>query len=261
MHDTDGLMANCVFSGNEAQFGAGLYNIELFNFQTLMANCTMGNNVAGVQAGGFKNVSGTFLMFNSILWDNEPNSFTNEGLGASLTVGYSCVQGGAAGAGNIDDDPQWADPAGPDGAIGTADDDYSLGSQSPCIDSGDNAAVPPDELDLDGDLDLDEPLPFDAAGLPRFVDDPDTADRGSGSAPVVDMGAYERQSSPLDCPGDANNDGFVDPLDLGYTLARFGCPVDEDPACAMADQNDDGEVNPLDVGFILARLGECDGGG
>jgi len=60
------------------------------------------------------------------------------------------------------------------------------------------------------------------------------------------------------CEGDANGDGTVDPLDSGYVLARFGCPVGTgDPDCDAADQNRDGEVNPLDVGFVLARFGEC----
>ncbi len=60
------------------------------------------------------------------------------------------------------------------------------------------------------------------------------------------------------CPGDANGDGAVDPLDSGFVLARFGCPVGTgDPGCDTADQNGDGFVDPLDVGFILARFGPC----
>lgn len=60
------------------------------------------------------------------------------------------------------------------------------------------------------------------------------------------------------CEGDANADGTVDPLDSGYVLARFGCPVGtDDPSCDAADVNGDGEVNPLDIGFVLARFGEC----
>ncbi|MCH7700177.1 MAG: VCBS repeat-containing protein [Planctomycetes bacterium] len=60
------------------------------------------------------------------------------------------------------------------------------------------------------------------------------------------------------CEGDANGDGTVDPLDSGYVLARFGCPVGTgDPSCDAADQNGDGNVDPLDSGFILARFGEC----
>ncbi|MCH7702818.1 MAG: hypothetical protein IID37_14135 [Planctomycetes bacterium] len=62
-----------------------------------------------------------------------------------------------------------------------------------------------------------------------------------------------------DCEGDANGDGVVDPLDSGFVLSRFGCPVGEgDPDCDTADQNDDGLVDPLDVGFILARFGKCE---
>ncbi|MCH7703405.1 MAG: VCBS repeat-containing protein, partial [Planctomycetes bacterium] len=60
------------------------------------------------------------------------------------------------------------------------------------------------------------------------------------------------------CEGDANGDGAVDPLDSGYVLARFGCPVGTgDPSCDAADQNGDGTVDPLDSGFVLARFGDC----
>ncbi len=60
------------------------------------------------------------------------------------------------------------------------------------------------------------------------------------------------------CEGDANGDGTVDPLDSGFVLARFGCPVGTgDPSCDAADQNGDGAVDPLDSGFVLARFGQC----
>lgn len=60
------------------------------------------------------------------------------------------------------------------------------------------------------------------------------------------------------CEGDANGDGAVDPLDSGYVLARFGCPVGTgDANCDAADQNGDGAVDPLDSGFVLARFGQC----
>ena len=60
------------------------------------------------------------------------------------------------------------------------------------------------------------------------------------------------------CEGDANSDGVVDPLDAGFVLARFGCPVGTgDPNCDTADMNGDGRVDPLDSGFVLARFGEC----
>ena len=69
-----------------------------------------------------------------------------------------------------------------------------------------------------------------------------------------------RLTPTIPCEGDANGDGVIDPLDSGFVLARFGCPVGGgDPNCDVADQNDDGSVDPLDVGFVLARFGPCDG--
>jgi len=60
------------------------------------------------------------------------------------------------------------------------------------------------------------------------------------------------------CDGDVNGDNVVDPLDSGYALARFGCPVGTgDPDCDAADANLDGVVDPLDTGYILSRFGEC----
>ena len=60
------------------------------------------------------------------------------------------------------------------------------------------------------------------------------------------------------CDGDTNGDGTVDPLDTGYVLARFGCPVGTGhPDCDAADVNADGLVDPLDSGYVLARFGEC----
>ncbi len=60
------------------------------------------------------------------------------------------------------------------------------------------------------------------------------------------------------CEGDANGDGSVDPLDSGFVLTRFGCPVGTgDPQCDAADVNGDGAVDPLDSGFVLARFGTC----
>ena len=81
---------------------------------------------------------------------------------------------------------------GPDGTWGTDDDDYGdlvplessdsgegIYYDSPLIDLGDAADLPPDIMDLNGNGNTSESLPFDARGNPRQ----------SGSAP--DIGAYE----------------------------------------------------------------------
>jgi len=76
---------------------------------------------------------------------------------------YSNVQGGWPGTGNINADPLFADPF---------DGNYHLRPHSPCINAGDNAAVPPSvTTDLDG--------------RPRII----------GRA--VDMGAYEFNHRPI----------------------------------------------------------------
>jgi len=54
---------------------------------------------------------------------------------------------------------------------------------SPCIDAADNSAVPAGTA-----------VDRDRSG--RFYDDPDTNDTGSGTAPIVDMGAYEYIQMP-----------------------------------------------------------------
>ncbi|MCH7702803.1 MAG: hypothetical protein IID37_14060 [Planctomycetes bacterium] len=65
-------------------------------------------------------------------------------------------------------------------------------------------------------------------------------------------------SFSVPCPGDANGDGTVDPLDSGFVLARFGCSYPEDGEnCLNADVNGDEAVDPLDSGFVLARFGPC----
>ncbi len=99
---------------------------------------------------------------------------------------------------------------------------------------------------------VDADMTTDMDGNDRIVDGDD-----DGHA-LVDLGPYEYQPDAATCDGDANGDGLVDPLDSGFVLARFGCPVGTgDPNCDIADQNSDGWVDPLDVGFVLARFGEC----
>jgi hypothetical protein len=127
------------------------------------------------------------------------------------------------------------------------DDDLRLPPDSPCIDAADNEAVPPDVLDLDGDGDTEEPIPFDLDGNLRFVDDPETEDTGHGNPPIVDMGAYEFQ--PPECPADFDGDGDVDTADLLFLLAAWGT--------ADGDVDGDGDTDTADLLALLADWGEC----
>ncbi|MFC1738683.1 hypothetical protein ACFL1G_06510 [Planctomycetota bacterium] len=77
------------------------------------------------------------------------------------------------------------DADGPDDIPGTEDDNLRLMFGSPCIDAGDNSAVPADSNDLDNDGNTVEPIPWDLDGRDRF------ADGDCNDTNVVDMGAYE----------------------------------------------------------------------
>lgn len=85
----------------------------------------------------------------------------------------------------VDADPGFLNPAGPDGVVGTPDDDLRLPAGAPGVDAGLTALVPPDAADLDDDGDTEERLPLDLRGALRDV----------GAAP--DAGAYERGGVPV----------------------------------------------------------------
>lgn len=173
---------NCKFVGNCAdRFGGAMDNVMT---NSRVINCTLIANQAGMSGGGVSNDRSNSVVVNSILWANaSPNGAQ---ISASADVTYTDIQGGWTGAGNIDSHPSFIrmPSPGPDGVWGTVDDDYGdlrLQAGSPCIDAGDNSAVPSEmTTDLDGN--------------PRIWDS-----NGDGQL-RVDMGVYEYgwwQLSPI----------------------------------------------------------------
>jgi hypothetical protein len=241
------LFVNCVFSGNTAAVGGAVYN---FNSDPLLTNCTISGNSAD-DHGGIHNaglLGSNPRLTNVILWGNADDGGADESaqLGANGTsvveLNYSCVQGltgGFGGIGNIGDDPLYVDPDGPDDIVGTVDDDLRLTIGSPCDDAGDNGAVP-------------VMVVTDFAGSPRFLDDPDAADVGNGTPPIVDMGAHEQL---LDCNGngvpdhidvaqgtseDCNGNGIPDECDGGCGPPGGGGGGTVLPGCQELDSDNDG---------------------
>lgn len=219
------VLRNVAFFGNKAGFGGGLYNLSSSNallvngvfsgnlaFRTgggagggvlnnnsspILTNVSFSGNVAAgyIQtAGGMLNGAGSNpRLTNVILWGNVAvtgKEMVNSG-GSVPQVSFSLIEGsggsgvgwntafGTDGGGNLDSDPLFVDPDGGDNIAGTIDDNLRLKAGSPAIDAGNNNAL---GLGLVS-TDLDAAL--------RFIEDPLTPDTGLGSAPIVDLGAFE----------------------------------------------------------------------
>ncbi len=197
-------LTNCVLSANSSSDGATVFNNDS---SLTLVNCTLVENSSSpstvhitetvhTTGGGSGTEPSVLEAVNCIFWNG--GSEISNNFGSQLQINYCDIQGGRTsisdplggliwGLGNIDEDPRfvrlghWESNGTP---ADTGDDfwvdgDYHLSADSPCIDIGDNTALPPDVHDLDGDGDVTEPLPLDLGNGPRIVNG------------VVDMGAFE----------------------------------------------------------------------
>jgi predicted outer membrane repeat protein len=194
--NTSHSVLNSVFAGNSAVNRGGVV-YEWAEAGTFFSNCAYGYHSAALggvfrleDAGGAPSAT----LRNCVVWSQNDApvgpQISAQG-GSVVSVQYSDVRGGHAGTGNINADPLFVDVDGDDNVLGTADDNLRLSLGSPCIDAGANALVFGDFADLDEDGALVEKSPLDLDDLARFQDDPLTSDTGSGTPPIVDMGAYE----------------------------------------------------------------------
>jgi hypothetical protein len=238
------VFTNCAFRGNAATgaSGGGALWVGSTSNVTLRL-CTIVGNTATVNFAGIQNTGTSVTISNSIIYGNTGPGGSqavaqqlNLG-GGSFNVTYSNVQGGFAGAGNISAAPIFENQAGGD---------LRLASGSPGIDAGNNAAV------VAGTT-------IDLAGLARFVDDPAVADTGAGVAPLVDLGAYERQI-PL-CVADIDGSGTVGVSDLLSVIGAWGaCGAPCPPSCAadIAPQpSGDCNVGVADLLLVITSWGAC----
>lgn len=233
------IVFNCLFNGNSGlRYGGGIYNLAS---SPTISNCTFIKNRASEEGGGIHNNGGSPIVTNCIFWGNYakygnqiyPDNYPYQ------SISYCDVQGGFVGTGNIDADPCFVDPNGPDGIIGTEDDNLRLLSNSPCIDAGNNNSVLSDYADLDGDNDTNEPTPLDLDGFPRFINDLCTTDTGNGTPPIVDMGAYEFLRSDINHNGAVN---FVDYAEFALQWLETDCGE-----CDGAELTCDGKVDYYDL--------------
>jgi parallel beta-helix repeat protein len=245
-YNSSPTLTNCTISGNTAEWGGGGVCCSVDSNPTL-TNCTISGNTAE-SGGGVYCDSSSPTLTNCILWGDTPQEiYVSSG---TPVVTYCDVQGGWPGTGNVDIDPLFIDPDGPDNDPNTwQDNNYRLSSGSPCIDAGNNSAVPSSVL-----TDLD--------GHPRFLDDPTTPDcqyapGTCGTAPIVDMGAYEYQ--PPFVLGDLNCDEVVDVNDITPFALALTDPAAyqlQYPGCSpsRADINLSGTADGADIQFFVDTL-------
>lgn len=197
---SDPLLANLIIrDNNAASNGSGIFMVggspTLFN--VVLRNNTGGALSSGMYVDGWptlinvtfwKNTTGLWstaasrvTIHNSIFWGNTIQIVLN---GTTNTITYSLIQSGC---------PTYATctalvSGNPDPLFGnTTTGDLRLTPGSPAIDVGDDSRVPLDTYDVDGDWDVSERFPYDAAAFGRFVDHPGAAPVGA----IIDLGAYE----------------------------------------------------------------------
>ena len=195
------VLINCIIADNfvignsNEGYGGGIcyWNYRPYSSLTLI-NCTFARNSApsgNALACYSKDRSFPMILrvINCILWDSGNQIWNDDGSVIGIT--YSDVQGGWSGQGNINTNPLFVDADGADNIFGTEDDDLRLLPDSPCIDAGDNTAVPVSVV-------------VDLNGNPRIING------------MVDMGAYEGGKAPpvkvyyIDViNGDDDNDGLT----------------------------------------------------
>jgi predicted outer membrane repeat protein len=185
IYNTSGTMTvtSSVITGNTADQqttnsdGGGIFA----GGTTYIYSSTIAGNYATGTGGGLKVTSGTTVT-NSIIHSNTSGG-AGPNISGSPTVTYTDVQGGFAGAGNIDATPQFINlqqaSSGSPTTLGNyhlcnafGDPDVACTASSPCIDTASATNAPAD--DIDG-----QARPYDVAG------------KGIEGANAYDMGADE----------------------------------------------------------------------
>ncbi len=221
-------LVNCELVENDDIWGCGGGAIYAYNSPLSISHSTLSGNHSSNVGGSIYTCASTLTMTNSISWGNSAAWASNEihhDCGDSSNITFSNVAGGPFTMGNIDADPLF---------VNAAAGDYRLRQGSPCIDTGDTAAVPPG-------------LVTDLAGNDRVY--------GAG----VDMGAYEWDGTVTGacCTGVACHDG----VELG-ACEPFVCDVRQHHGSGFngcyGDADGNGVVNAADRGAVSANIGQAD---
>ncbi|MBK8177870.1 MAG: right-handed parallel beta-helix repeat-containing protein [Planctomycetes bacterium] len=180
---------NSLFVNNTATGGSGGGGMFIAGSSPQIRNCTVVGNWSPANAtAGILSSGATPSIVNCVIHGNfgagGATGVTAQIAPAGLAVSYSLVVG-YAGTGNVNVAPVFE-------TCGTSP--QRLAPNSPGVDAGNNAALPPAST-------------LDLVGAARYTDDPNAPDTGLGSAPIVDIGAFEASA-------DCNGNGVADPCDI-----------------------------------------------
>lgn len=251
------LITNCVIVNNTAEENGG-GGISCRDSSPIISNCTIsGNRVLHFLShdgygGGIRAFSGaSATVTNCILWDNSAVDGGPEialRWGASLTLSYCDVEGGAgaayveadcsltSGPGNIDSDPFFLNPGGGD---------YHLQACSPGIDAGDPASDYSIEPEPNGgriNMDAYGNTLEAATSVQTTDDDGDTYSECDGDCHDNNPNNYPGAIETCDDGADNDCDGLIDAedsdcgphtiyVDCGNTCPGSGTPGD--PYCEI----------------------------
>jgi predicted outer membrane repeat protein len=240
-------ITNSLFAGNRCAGPGATGSAVQSSEYVSMINCTVADNAAAATLGGVASAAAVIAdngeMSNCIFWNSAPfgasalSGFSSR-WSNSFTVHNCIVQSDPPLDPSSPPDPRFANPAGLDGIVGTADDDYSLSPNSPAIDAADSSLLP-------------ATVTLDLAGNPRRVDAFGVPNTGSGTPNYLDIGAYEF-ARPHTCAADFNGSGALTAQDIfDFLNAWFnGSP--------NADFNNSGSLSPQDIfDFLNAWFNGC----
>jgi len=246
---SDSVIAGNSATNEEYGKGGGILSSNCHDLEVIA--CTITGNRASVAGGGYHAWGIYQKLSNCIFWGNTPDEIVGKN-SAEITVQYSDVRGGGEAVagdviliwedGNVEADPLFRNPDGLDGNPDAwEDNDYRLSSGSPCIDAGNDEAVPSDTLDVDADDNTKKAVRLDLDGHARVL------------CGRVDMGAYEFGIGDYDC------DRSVTLVDFESWLDCVTSPNDPiSVGCEPFDFDGDGDADLLDWGGFQAVFSEFD---
>jgi predicted outer membrane repeat protein len=252
---SEAILTNAVFLGNTAKLDGGALRND--STSVTLTNATFAGNSSPSAGGAIYSYAlpgeeCLVTLVNCIVWDNGDVPIT----GGTNTISYSIVQGGFAGDGNLDVDPQFVD---------AAHGDLHVNRGSPAIDAGTSIGAPTADLDrrqrpLDGDG--DGVAGFDLGAYEKPPNQPPVAKAGGSYTVVIDHTVALTGAASQDADGtialyewDFDYDGTTfnaDATGASPTFSAVGLEPGDLRTVALRVTDNNGAVSAIDTATLTA---------